>query len=89
MSARSPATRRKADHLDTPGKRTRLITKQSPETPTEHALGAEQEEFQAFEDQGFVSETLLHVKSDVITRANEHGRSGLETLASLLSEQPK
>ena len=32
---------------------------------------------------------LSRAKSDVIIHANEHGSSGLGTLASLLSTQPK
>ena len=49
--------------------RTRLITKQPPETFTEHATIVEQAESQAIEDRGFVNELLLQVKSDVLIMA--------------------
>ena len=83
------ATRRKADQSDTPSKRTRFTTNQSPETLTEHDTIVEQAESQAIEDRGFVNEFLLQVRSHVIIHANEHGSYALGTHASLLSEQPK
>ena len=79
MFDRNPATRRKADLLDTPGKRPRLITKQSPETVAEHATTVKQAEPQAIEDRGFASELLLGVKPDVITHANEQDSWGSGT----------
>ena len=44
------ATRRKADQLDTPGKCTRHISKQSTETLTERADAVEHAKSQAIED---------------------------------------
>ena len=59
----NPGARRKADQLETSSERTRLVTMQSPETLTEHATVVSRAESQAIEDQGFVTEMLLQVKS--------------------------
>ena len=48
--------------MEMPGKRTRPITKQSPETFTERAAVEEPTESRAVEDPGFVNEMLLRLK---------------------------
>ena len=87
----TPATRSKADQLDTPGKRTRLIAMQSPQKFTEHsnAVGARNGKSQATEDRVFADDMLSQMNSDVIIHANKHGNSGSEAFTGLLSDQPK
>ena len=86
---RTPATKRDADQLDTQGNRTpsqyQKVTRNTHRTSCPRGAGT----VSTIENRAFVNGLFLQVKSGVITLANEHGRCGLGTLASLPSEQPK